>query len=466
MLNQTTTEWLGKRGIHAEVANNMGIRGESKNGTDWIQFPYMSQGVEVNTKHRCLNEKKFYQEADSKKIVWNEDCLRDTALKDEPLYIFEGEIDAITAIQCGFDRAISVPDGAPSQKIDDYDSLKYSYLDDLYPLIDDIKEIYICSDGDGPGGNLLHDLSIRIGIARCKWIKYPKKCKDINDVLMEYGEKGVCETLRRGQWVTIHGLYRMDEMPLVPENKAYSTGFTALDNHYKIRMGDFCVITGIPSHGKTIFANDIFSRCADLYNWKICIASFEQSPTLDHKRNLRKWYMRGTMWNKEEIEKADKWINDHYLFMVPGFDDDITLDWVMEKAAASVVRYGCNVVVIDPWNEMDHLRNPGETITEYTGRAIKRFKKFAQKFNIHLVIIAHPAKMRKKDNGTYPVPSLYDISDSAHWYNKPDIGIVVHRESETETMIRIAKSRYHDIIGKPGDVPVTYNQHINRYEAR
>lgn len=465
MINQTTTEWLENRGIHAEVANNMGIRGVRKNGTDWIQFPYMRQGIEVNTKHRSLAEKKFFQESNAEKIVWNEDCLRDDTLNNDPLIIHEGEMDCLASIQCGFDRSVSVPDGAPSEKIDDYDSQKYSYLDDLYPLIDDVKEIIICADGDMPGGNLLHDLSIRLGISRCKWVKYPKECKDMNDVLMKYGEKGVCETIRRAQWVTINGLYRMDDIPPTIENEAYSTGFSALDGHYKIRMGDFCVITGIPSHGKTIFATDIFSRCTQLYGWKLCVASFEQSPA-DHKRTLRKWYMQGDMWSREEIEKADKWINDHFIFMVPGFDDDVTLEWVLEKAAAAVVRHGCNVVIIDPWNEMDHLRNPGETVTEYTGRAIKRFKKFAQKFNIHLVIIAHPAKMKRKDNGTYPAPSLYDIADSAHWYNKPDIGIVIHRENETETIVRIAKSRYHDIIGKPGDVPVSYNQHKNRYEAR
>lgn len=465
MLNQQTTKWLESRGIHAQVADNMGVRGEKKGGIDWIQFPYMRQGKELNIKHRSLVEKKFYQEEGGVKLVWNEDCLRDETLKDEPLYIFEGEMDCLAAIQCGYNKSISVPDGAPAKKVEDYDCTKYSYLDDLLPLIDEEKEIYICADNDVAGGNLLHDLSIRLGTVRCKWVNYPKDCKDMNDALMKYGDRGVNETLRRGAWVAIEGLYRMDELPPAPNNTPHSTGFYALDSHYKIRMGDFCVITGIPSHGKTLFVNDIFSRCAEKYNWKICIASFEQSPVLDHKRNLRKWFLRGAEWTKTAIDDADKWIDDHYLFMVPSFDDDVTLEWVMEKAAAAVVRHGCNVVIIDPWNEMDHLRLKGETITEYTGRAIKRFKKFAQKFNIHLVIVAHPAKMRRKEDGTYPVPTLYDISDSAHWYNKPDIGIVVHRESETESIIRIAKSRYHDIIGKPGDVAVNYNAYLSRFEA-
>ena len=68
-------------------------------------------------------------------------------------------------------------------------------------------------------------------------------------------------------------------------------------------------------------------------------------------------------------------------------------------------------------------------------------------------VVAHPAKMQRNREGKFPTPGLYDISDSAHWANKPDIGIVVHREDLTnsETTIRVVKSRYHQAIGRPGD---------------
>jgi len=36
------------------------------------------------------------------------------------------------------------------------------------------------------------------------------------------------------------------------------------------------------------------------------------------------------------------------------------------------------------------------------------------------------------------------------------VGVIVHRTDEHETLIRIAKSRYHDQIAKPGDVAVRY----------
>ena len=72
--------------------------------------------------------------------------------------------------------------------------------------------------------------------------------------------------------------------------------------------------------------------------------------------------------------------------------------------------------------------------------------------------------MRRDKDGKYPVPSLYDISDSAHWANKPDVGIVINRAdlSINETTIKVAKSRYH-AIGIPGEIRGAWNAEQARY---
>ena len=70
--------------------------------------------------------------------------------------------------------------------------------------------------------------------------------------------------------------------------------------------------------------------------------------------------------------------------------------------------------------------------------------KLAKKYKVYLIVVAHPSKMLRGQGGKYPVPGLYDISDSAHWSNKADKGIVVHREdliASKETIIRVVKSR-------------------------
>ena len=94
---------------------------------------------------------------DNTPIAYNEDCLRDDSLIDEPLIITEGEIDCESAIACGFRRVISVPNGcggATSERDEEdlADAKAYAWLRDIRSLIgiDRVKEIILAVDGDAP----------------------------------------------------------------------------------------------------------------------------------------------------------------------------------------------------------------------------------------------------------------------------------------------------------------------------
>jgi twinkle protein len=166
-----------------------------------------------------------------------------------------------------------------------------------------------------------------------------------------------------------------------------------------------------------------------------------------------------------EKAAADEWIDRYFGFIVPDEDDDVSLQWVLERAAATIIRCGAAMVIIDPWNEMDHIRPADMSLTEYTGFAIKQLRKLARKYRVHLIVAAHPAKLKRGSDGKMPVPRLYDISDSAHWANKADVGIVIHQESfkAPETGINVVKSRYHNIIGRPGAIKGAWNEERTRY---
>ena len=71
--------------------------------------------------------------------------------------------------------------------------------------------------------------------------------------------------------------------------------------------------------------------------------------------------------------------------------------------------------------------------------------------------------MTRNKDGEYPVPSLYDIADSAHWRNKADMGIIVHRDDDKTSRIIVAKCRYWGKIGKTGEVEVKYDDYINKF---
>lgn len=477
-MSQALVQALEDRGLDPELCVRVGLHGSDKGGGNVLVIPFIREGTVVRNKYRTFGaDKRFWQDEGGTKCLWNEDCLRDDTLLDNPLIITEGEMDALAVLQAGFNRVVSVPDGAPKERISDPNTIKYSYLEGAArPLLtkDRVQTVILAVDGDEPGGNLLHDLSVRLGRARCKYITYPKhpedrsrRLKDLNEVLQWYGPKGVQETIARSQWLKVDGIYRMSELPPVAASTIYDIGVPKLRDHYKVRLGDLAVWTGIPSHGKSSLVNDICCRLADAHGLGVAFASFEQAPQRDHRRNLRTWFLgKPTNYADDaEVRKADAWIDKHFCFMVPSEDDDVSLDWVLDRMEAAVVQFNCRVIVIDPWNEMDHARAQGESLTEYTGRAIKALKRFAKAFDVHLIVVAHPSKQQKDTKGEYAIPTLYDISDSAHWYNKADLGVVVHRFSD-HSLLRVAKSRYHDEIGVPGEVRAQFIFEQRRFDVQ
>lgn len=478
-ISMAHVEALDARGLDAELAVKMGLWSEPQNGGgEALVLPFIRGESIVNRKYRTGlkpgDKGRLWQDRGGVQCFWNENVLRDDTLLHAPLIITEGEFDAMTAIQCGFLRTVSVPAGAPDQPVPlEHEGAKYAFLDMVRDLlrIERCPQIILAVDGDEKGAFLLHDLSLRLGRFRCKFLTYPKdpqnpnrRLKDLNDVLMAYGPRGVTETINRAQWLKVDGIFRMSELPPLPPAVSFDIGFDKLRDRYRVRLGDLAVVTGIPSMGKTSFVNDLCCRLVGLHGLSVAFASFEQSPQRDHKRNLRTWWNKKPVPYQTEVElaDADRWIDRHFSFLYPGEDDDVTLDWVMDRCEAAVIQHGVKVIVIDPWNEMDHARAQGESLTEYVGRAIKTFKRFARKFNVHLIVVAHPAKMQKDKDGAYAVPSLYDISDSANWYNKADVGLVVHNFG-THSLIRVAKSRYHDEIGKPGDESASYVPETRRF---
>lgn len=469
METQTLEGWLDQRKIDPELAiGKLGITLQQTNGQPAIVFPFIQGGKTVNNKYRTF-DKQFRQDKDAVKCFYNYDVIQDPTLAEHPLIITEGEVDALTFIQAGYPKTVSVPDGAPNETHDEV-TAKYSYLEDEVATIrSNCPFVILATDKDTNGDNLLYDLSLRLGKDFCKFLKYPKGCKDANEALVKYGDAVVSQIIDTQQWLDIDGVFKPSDLPPVATANVYDIDLNGFNDHMKIRLGDFSVVTGIPGMGKSTFVNDVLCRVANKHNLKIAFASFEQHPSLDHMRNLRRWF-KGTYPQTNQYQ-ADEWINKHFCFVYPSdkqqLEEKIDLDWFLEKASTAVIQHGCQVIVVDPWNELEHSPGRNTTMTEYVGRSIKRLKHFAKSNNVHVMVVAHPAKMlRNRSDGKYPIPSLYDISDSAHWANKADLGIVVHRETydSNETIVFNKKSRYHDQIGRPGQAKFQFLKHTNRFE--
>jgi hypothetical protein len=160
---------LQARGLDSETVLRYGVESSPRLGGDCVAIPFVREGQVVNRKYRTIaGEKEFRQDADALKCFWNGDVIADPTLADQPLVITEGEFDAMIAIQCGYSRTVSVPDGAPAEPIGLEASRKYGFLDTVpHQALRSVREIILATDGDGPGTNLMNDLALRLGRARC-----------------------------------------------------------------------------------------------------------------------------------------------------------------------------------------------------------------------------------------------------------------------------------------------------------
>jgi twinkle protein len=73
--------------------------------------------------------------------------------------------------------------------------------------------------------------------------------------------------------------------------------------------------------------------------------------------------------------------------------------------------------------------------------------------------------MRREGSDTqYQPPSLYDVSGSAHWYNMADVGLVVHRDFESEiTRVITRKIREQGLYGQIGEAFFKYDLPTKTY---
>jgi twinkle protein len=470
MLTTQAKDWLKSRGISENTAASLQLESaQPRTGEgEWIAFPYFIGGERVNTKYRRIDAKAFYQDGGAEKVCYNFDAISEPEF-DGPVIICEGELDVCAAIEAGFNRVVSVPDGAPNEEIGDRDSKKYSYIPALVEALRNEKSpIIIAADGDHNGQNLRNDLARRLGKARCKFLEYPKECKDLNDALIKYDVKGVTATIERAKFVEMHGIVQLHQLPPADDPVVYRAGLSYdFDKHVGICKKHFSVWTGIPNHGKSAAIKAVSVELAKQYGWKIAAAVFEDEPQSDFRRDIAKYVSGKSLKEmvRDDWNAADEFLKRHYWFMIPDFDDEVTLDWLLERMERAVIERGVDMIIIDPWTELDHeFGDLSET--QYTSICIKQMRRFARKFDVHVALVAHPKKIEADKQGNVRAPGGYDISGSAHFNNKPELGITVHRErslGEDVCVMRVWKSKRHDIMGKTGDVMLRFNYLTGRY---
>ena len=470
-------EWFASRGIPETVLkrNQIGYgqvyMPQLEAHVNAIRFPYYRGDGLVNIKHRD-GKKHFRLEVGAERCLYGVNDLGETTV------IVEGEIDKLSLEAAGITACVSVPDGAPPPASRDYAS-KFSFLD--ADDLSGVREWIIATDSDEPGQRLEDELARRLGRDRCRRVRWPDGCKDSNDVLVKHGAAVLADCIEHAEPYPLKGVFSVRDLTSKVRHlyehgweRGVSTGWSSVDSLYTVRAGEFTVITGIPGAGKSNWLDHLLVNLALLHGWGFAVFSPENQPIEDHLARLAEKWTNMPFGNGptermsiRELDAALEDLNAHFHFILDNEDDaQWTLDFILERAASLVFRHGIRGLIIDPWNEIEHQRPREITETEYVSITLKRIRTFARQKGLHVWVVAHPAKLYREKDGDYPVPSLYDISGSAHWRNKCDNGITIWRESgfdrNSEVDIHIQKIRFKQV-GKTGMVSLKFDKVTHTY---
>ena len=210
-----------------------------------------------------------------------------------------------------------------------------------------------------------------------------------------------------------------------------STGIEAIDPFMSLVLGSLTVFSGYSNMGKSTVMNGVIAHCINS-NVPVCVASFETAP----KPILRDGIARAMLKCSFDQfprhpgrQEAYGLIERRLSIISNSLDDDTDIDLAayLDLCRVAVVRNGAKLIILDPWNELEHKRQRDETETDYIGRAIRALKRFARRHNVALWVVAHPTKPQGKTGA----PGLYDIAGSANWANKADYGLIYHRPDKT-----------------------------------
>lgn len=478
----TLFAWFKSRGISQQVVERMGIYKtrmwfpQTNQEEDCIAFPYDWQGELRNVKYRTA-KKDFRQEKDPEPVFYNADAIAE----DQDLIICEGEIDVLSFLEAGFTHVISLPNGAPSAP--EVSDKRYEPFGTHWDAIMKVRRVLIASDMDAPGEFLAQEIARRIGRDRSFRVRMPSlgdvQTKDANECLVEHGADILRECVHHAQPWPIDGLHEVDDfydavMDLYHGKGAQplSTGFSELDKAFKYIPGQFIAVTGIPNHGKSRVIDQIAIQTAQERGEKWAMFSPETGES-NHYADLCEIFAKGPFFDgptlrlsENDVKNALAWMREH-IYMLGAVEHTPSIDWLLERARAAVLRYGVTNIVIDPYNELEASRPEKLTETEFVSQLISKCKRFSKHHECTVWMVIHPTKLKaSSEGGKEPVPGLYDLAGSAHWRNKADAGLVVYRDYAAElTYIMAKKIRRQPMCGRPGSVKFEFVGADRRFRA-
>ena len=275
-LSDNAIHWFEKRGISQATLKKLKV----SEGIEWmpqtqkeentIQFNYFINDELINTKFRD-GRKNFKLVKGAEKVFYN----LDSTLGSDTVVIVEGEIDALSLVDCGITSVVSVPNGATLNR------LNLDYLDNCISYFQDKEKIIIATDADEAGENLKAEFIRRFGAEVCYTVDFGAY-KDANELLVDSGRNDLVRCINQAVPVPLENVVQLKDIQhelteFIEEGfkPGFQIGLPNFDSVFSTYTGQFITVTGIPSSGKSDWVDQMAIGYNLNYGWKTAFASPE-----------------------------------------------------------------------------------------------------------------------------------------------------------------------------------------------
>lgn len=410
VIRDAAIEYLASRDISAETARRYKITTQTGK-KNILTFPFLDEnGIVVTAKYRKTDfdknrdKNKEWFEKDTKPILFGMFQCKDFS----KVIITEGQLDSLSVAECGFENAVSVPNGACG----------FTWISHCYDWVCKFEEIIIFGDCEKGKITLADEISKKFPSKVIKVVRMEDYLgeKDANDILRKYGKEAVRTCVKNAEIKPVKAVKPLRDVKHVDMNsiEKIKTGVYDIDRVIGgIGLGNVLLLTGKRGEGKSTFASQIVANAIDqgytifAYSGELPNYHFKNWIDLqiagnEHIETSVNEYGDNTYWLTDDtVNCINAWYADKaYIFDNTADLDELSTETDNKKAdkitllgtmKEAVCRYGVKLVLLD--NLMTALDvEPSVDLYRAQSEFAKKVKKIATQLDIAVVLIAHPKK--------------------------------------------------------------------------
>ncbi len=417
-------ELMNKRGISDETVRKYELTIADNLGPDVIVFPFFDEKNNlIFIKYRNMN---FNPDTDKNKEWCEPGCMpilfgmKQCNDKFDRLIITEGQIDSLSVAEAGIENAVSVPTGAKG----------FTWVPYCWDWFSKFEELIVFGDYEYGHITLLEELTKRFP-GKIKHVRMEdyKCCKDANDILMSYGKESVRFAVENAESIPVKRVIQFSDVKKRDFSKIHKikTGFSTLDGRILnggLYAGQLVILTGKRGDGKSTFAGEIIKEALNqgdkVFSYSGELPDFFFKEWLDKQiagpsnvvENVNVDGSVTRFVTNSISDKIDNWVRNRFFLYDNNSIYDEEMEDLLKTISDAVMQYGINLVVID--NLMTAL-DEDMSVNEYGAQAkfVKKLARMAKKYEIVIILIAHPKKNKFTTDENDAVSGSSKITDAA-----------------------------------------------------